>query len=167
MVEKYHNNPAIIAKSADLLRSTTPAAPMNLRVSGVTSEIIRQEAYYCRAPEEEMPYRIVLHGAAITALAKEGATLGFDVGRKSLLPFTHPLPSGGNVQASLDHTGQSRTENATVELSPIAAGMLADTCEEYGFSMEHNFAALAGLINYIGISEREGLALVVRNACLI
>jgi hypothetical protein len=174
MDETYFNHSELVNEAARLSKDTTTVSEdICLSVPNKLEEIIRHEAFYCRASEDEMPSRMVLHGASIVSLIARGVYIDFQYDRvpdpempghtvTSHIPLSFPRPEETekitHVADAIKRLSDDRFE---IRLNSLASALLENVCNENGLSSEINFVAIAGLINYIGIAERAGMYLSV------
>ena len=136
----------------------------SIQVPDAVEDIMRNEAFYCRANVDEMPYRIALYGNSLVTLAEKGASFAFAMksGPARTLPFMHPLPNESEAfPAVIDTLNAKSSGGSEVQLTPITAALLEAREQQNGFSAGENFIAMAGILNYIGVAERTGLALTI------
>lgn len=172
----YFNHFALTDEVVNLSKNApTDGRELNLSVPDKLRETIRHEAFYCRVPQDQMPSRMVVHGAAIMSLISKGHHVDFEcdpepddesVGSALAvakhLPFNFPRRE---ETEKIIHTVEALKEapdgEFIVRLSPPAPAVLQSWSHENGLSDEVNFTTLAALIGYVGTAERVGLHLSV------
>lgn len=141
-----------------------------LRVPRAAGIVALGEAAHWEAPVEEMPSRVIRYGSAIVRLLGAGEYFDFvsDVSTsrgeevKQHIPLNFPRPGQATATMVIDHL-KSMSEGQEVDLVVNSGdvAILDELLEEHeGIDQTDMFTLLAGFINHIGVTERDGATFV-------
>lgn len=153
---QYYAHPELDKAAQELCGKTSPTDRLVLTIPGSVEEIIRQEGFYCRAPQIDAPSVIAVYGASIVSLLNKGAHVDF-VAQQASRSMRVPI-----VMPDIAELSPVSSEDACeVELNEIASGVVSAYSRENGVSSAASFVNLVNVVNLLGVHDRLGRSFCV------